>query len=95
MALGDQFLGITSRAERVLWVVNVVSFTENGPSRGPPMMHQLAPHTCFISSHFMEFACKRNMHLTAKEMDQFLTGQGGALPTFQCNEESVTKKYES
>lgn len=45
MALGDQLLGMTSRAVSVLAVDSVVSFTENGPFKGPPLMHQLAPHT--------------------------------------------------
>jgi hypothetical protein len=44
MAFGDQFLGMTSLAERVLPVDSVVSFTENGPFKGPLTMHQVAPH---------------------------------------------------
>lgn len=43
MALGDQFLGITSRAERVCFVDNVVIRTENGPFRDPPLRHHVAP----------------------------------------------------
>lgn len=57
MAFGDQFLGIMSLAERLLPVDNVVNLTENGPFKGPPIMHQFAPHKWFISSHSSEFAC--------------------------------------
>ena len=57
MALGAQFLGMTSLADRVLPVDSVVNFTENGPFKGPPVIHQLAPHTCLISSHSVELAC--------------------------------------
>lgn len=60
MALGDQFRGITSLAERVLPVESVVNFTENGPFKAPaPLMHQLAPNTWLISSHSTEFACQK------------------------------------
>lgn len=44
MAFGDQFLGITSLAESALPVESVVSFTENGPFKGPLTIHQFAPH---------------------------------------------------
>lgn len=57
MAFGAQLPGITSVAERLLFVDNVVSFTENGPFKGPPLKHQFAPHTWFISSHSVELAC--------------------------------------
>jgi hypothetical protein len=58
VAFGDQFFGMTSLAERVLPVDSVVTFTENGPSRGPPLKHQFAPHTWLISSHSVELACQ-------------------------------------
>lgn len=57
MAFGDQLLGITSLAERVFAVESVVIFTEKGPFKGPPFMHQLAPHTWFICIHSLELAC--------------------------------------
>ena len=44
MAFGDHFLGITSLAESVLPADSVVSLTENGPFKGPPIIHQVAPH---------------------------------------------------
>lgn len=44
MAFGDQFLGITSLADSVFPVDNVVSFTENGPFKGPLFTFQFAPH---------------------------------------------------
>lgn len=59
MALGDQFLGMTSLADRVLCVDNVVSLTEKGPCSGPPMMHQFAPHICLMSSQSLELACPK------------------------------------
>lgn len=55
--MGAQFLGMTSRAVSVLGADSVVSLTENGPAVGPPYRHHVAPHTCFMSSHFAEFAC--------------------------------------
>lgn len=58
MALGDQLLGITSLAERVFPVVSVVSFTENGPFKGPLTKHQVAPDRWFIASHSVEPACQ-------------------------------------
>jgi len=42
VAFVTQLLGITSLAERLL-PVEELNFTENGPLKGPPIMHQFAP----------------------------------------------------
>lgn len=57
MAVGDQFRGITSLVDRLLPVESVVNLTENGPFKGPPIMHQFAPHKCVISIHSFDVAC--------------------------------------
>jgi hypothetical protein len=48
---------MTSWAERVFLEARVVSLTENGPTSGPGVRLQVAPHMCFMSCHCAEFAC--------------------------------------
>jgi len=57
VALGVQFLGMTSRAVSVFRADSVVSLTEKGPTSGPRTRHHVAPHTCLMSSHSTELAC--------------------------------------
>lgn len=57
VALGVQFLGITSWAVRVCLPDKVVSRTEKGPTSGPGVRLHVAPQTCCMSRHCAEFAC--------------------------------------
>lgn len=72
VALGVQFLGMTSWAERVFFVVRVVSLTENGPTNGPGVRLQVAPHMCFMSCHCAEFVCA---YITIMQISDFTSDQ--------------------
>lgn len=57
MALGAQFLGMTSWAVSVCLPDRVVSRTEKGPTSGPGVRLHVAPQTCCMSRHCAELAC--------------------------------------
>ncbi|XP_039040081.1 prohibitin-1, mitochondrial-like [Hibiscus syriacus] len=67
VALGVQFLGITSLADSVLLVNNVVSFTENAPFKGPPLMsNQLTEIYRTLGENYNERVLPSIIHETLK-----------------------------